>query len=162
MPNHGAFDPHEAQDEATSARRALPLLDDIAIATPCFVDWNSMVGDERVRFCGECQKQVYNLSNMNADEAEALVREREGDLCARLYRRADGTVLTADCPKGTSSQLGDIPITTMGMVAPRDPPELHLDLDDDVGVPGVRIAIFLALLGGLVAALYFFGGLFRG
>jgi hypothetical protein len=33
-------------------------------------------------------------------QAEALLRETEGRLCARLYRRADGTILTENCPAG--------------------------------------------------------------
>ena len=60
-----------------------------------------MVGDERVRFCGQCQKHVYNFSAMTPQEIAAVVREKEGRLCARFYRRADGTMLTADCPLGT-------------------------------------------------------------
>jgi len=83
-------------------RRALPLLDSVRIASPCSADWNQMVGDDRVRFCGSCQKNVYDLSKMTREEGEALIRDHEvaGDLCARLYRRADGTLLTADCPVG--------------------------------------------------------------
>jgi hypothetical protein len=76
------------------------LLDDLRIATPCQADWNEMTGDDRVRFCGRCEKNVYNLSAMTRDQAESLVREKEGRLCVRLYRRQDGTVLTADCPVG--------------------------------------------------------------
>lgn len=37
---------------------------------------------------------------MTRREAEALLREKEGQLCARLYRRADGTILTENCPVG--------------------------------------------------------------
>jgi hypothetical protein len=59
-----------------------------------------MTGDDRARFCAQCQKPVYDLSNMTADEAVALIRSREGKLCARFYRRIDGTILTADCPVG--------------------------------------------------------------
>jgi hypothetical protein len=80
--------------------RKLPLLDDIRIATPCSESWDGMVGTEQVRFCGGCMKNVYNLSAMTRDEAEAVIREKEGDLCARLYRRKDGTVITADCTVG--------------------------------------------------------------
>lgn len=76
------------------------LLDNLRIATPCRVDWDDMEGDDRVRFCGRCRKNVYNLSALRRDEAEALVRQKEGRLCVRFYRRADGTVLTADCPVG--------------------------------------------------------------
>jgi hypothetical protein len=37
---------------------------------------------------------------MTAAEAENLILTREGRLCIRLYKRADGTVLTMDCPVG--------------------------------------------------------------
>jgi len=57
-----------------------------------------MVGDERARLCLQCQKHVYNFSAMTEAEIAQVVREKEGRLCARFYRRADGTMLTADCP----------------------------------------------------------------
>ena len=79
----------------------LPIhLEDLRIATPCLADWNEMVGDDQVRFCGKCEKNVYNVIAMTRDAAESLVREKEGQLCVRLWKRADGTVLTADCPVG--------------------------------------------------------------
>jgi hypothetical protein len=78
----------------------LPVLEDLRIATPCNADWDEMAGDARVRFCGKCEKNVYNLSEMPRTEAESLVREREGRLCVRFYQRQDGTVLTTDCPMG--------------------------------------------------------------
>jgi hypothetical protein len=40
---------------------------------------------------------VYNLSEMSQESAEALIAETEGRLCVRFYQRADGTVLTRDC-----------------------------------------------------------------
>jgi len=80
--------------------RSLPLLEDVAIAAPCSADWEQMVGDDRVRFCRSCEKNVYNLSGMPRDEAEALLAARDGKMCVRLYKRADGTVLTSDCPVG--------------------------------------------------------------
>jgi hypothetical protein len=79
---------------------ATQLLQVVDVATPCHAEWNSMTGDDRSRFCGQCRKNVYNLSAMSADQAVALIREKEGDLCVRLYRRTDGTVLTGDCPVG--------------------------------------------------------------
>src|SRR6267142_5668090 len=71
------------------------MLDRISIAAPCSADWDSMPGSDRVRHCGQCNKNVYNLSEMTRRQAEALIREKEGQLCARLYRRADGTILTS-------------------------------------------------------------------
>lgn len=76
------------------------LLESITIASPCQVDWNLMTGDEQVRYCGQCQLNVYNLSGMTREEAETLVRGTEGRLCVRYFQRADGTVITRDCPVG--------------------------------------------------------------
>ena len=72
-------------------------LDSVGIATSCPASWEDMKGDARVRFCGSCMLHVYNLSEMRRQEAEALVREKEGRLCVRFYRRPDGTLLTKDC-----------------------------------------------------------------
>jgi hypothetical protein len=58
-----------------------------------------MAGDDRVRHCQECNLNVYNLSEMTRAQAERLIAEREGRLCVRFYRRADGTMLMQDCPR---------------------------------------------------------------
>lgn len=76
------------------------LLNNVKIASPCSQDWNEMIGTERRRFCGECKLNVYNLSGMSKQEAENLLLNAEGRLCVRFYRRADGSVLTKDCPVG--------------------------------------------------------------
>jgi hypothetical protein len=77
---------------------ALTILDEIRIATPCQANWDEMPGDDRVRSCPMCMRAVYNIASLTSVEAAALIAGREGRLCARLYRRADGTVVTADCP----------------------------------------------------------------
>jgi hypothetical protein len=81
------------------------LLADVRIASPCNARWEDMDGDERSRFCRHCSKHVYNFSEMTAQDATALIREREGRLCARFYQRTDGTVLTNDCPVGAERPL---------------------------------------------------------
>lgn len=75
-------------------------LNNIKIASPCSADWDMMYGDERKRFCGDCKLNVYNLSGMSKDEAESLITNFEGRLCVRFHQRADGTVITKDCPVG--------------------------------------------------------------
>ena len=70
------------------------------IATPCSARWSTMRGDERVRFCDACRKNVYDFSQMTLDEIEDLLQRTEGKICARLWQRADGKVLTADCKIG--------------------------------------------------------------
>jgi hypothetical protein len=37
---------------------------------------------------------------MSRQEAEALITKTEGRLCVRFYRRADGSILTQNCPVG--------------------------------------------------------------
>lgn len=84
-----------------AGRRSLPMLDQIAVASPCNASWDEMVGDERVRFCLSCEKNVYNLSAMAREDAERLLQERAGgEVCVRYYKRADGTLMTSDCPVG--------------------------------------------------------------
>jgi hypothetical protein len=78
----------------------LGLLEQVRIASPCPVRWDDMQGDERVRFCGQCSLNVYNLSEMTREEAEKLILSKQGRLCAGFFRRADGTVITRDCPVG--------------------------------------------------------------
>ena len=75
-------------------------LDQVHIAAPCNADWDNMFGDERVRFCGQCNLNVYNLSEMTKSDAELLVARTEGRLCVRYYRRTDGSILTRNCPEG--------------------------------------------------------------
>ena len=75
-------------------------LSHVRVAAPCRADWESMRGNERVRFCGQCSMNVYNLSNMTKQDAEALILNTEGRLCVRYYHRADGSILTANCPVG--------------------------------------------------------------
>ncbi len=72
----------------------------IRVASPCPADWNTMAGDERMRHCSECNLNVYNLSAMTEREVQRLVANSQGRVCGRFYRRADGTMLTQDCPRG--------------------------------------------------------------
>jgi len=78
----------------------ISLLDRVVIASPCNASWAHMHGDDKVRFCDLCKLNVYNFSAMTKPEAERLIIEKEGRLCATFYRRLDGTILTRDCPIG--------------------------------------------------------------
>jgi len=89
-------------------KRSLPtfsLLPRLRIASPCTESWDAMEGDERVRHCSKCERDVFHLSAMTRAEVEALLAAHqalpeEGLPCVRFYRRSDGTILTADCPVG--------------------------------------------------------------
>jgi hypothetical protein len=81
------------------------VLENVSIAKPCPASWDRMRGNDRVRFCDGCQLNVYNISAMSAADAARLVAETEGRLCLRFYRRADGTILTQDCPVGLAARV---------------------------------------------------------
>jgi hypothetical protein len=81
-------------------RRFSSPLANVSVAAPCPADWDSMIGGDRVRFCSQCQLNVYNLSTMSKFEAEFLIARTAGRLCVRFYRRKDGSILTDNCPVG--------------------------------------------------------------
>lgn len=62
--------------------------------SPCSADWDRMVGNERVRYCPECKRDVYDFSRMSDKDVEQLLSRREQRLCARVRQRPDGTVVT--------------------------------------------------------------------
>jgi hypothetical protein len=75
-------------------------IDEIEISSPCTVSWDDMRaagGDGRVRFCGQCRQNVYNVEAMSRVQARRLIAARERRVCVRILRRPDGTVVTADC-----------------------------------------------------------------
>lgn len=79
-----------------------PLLTNLPIPKPCNQSLGTMTGDDRKRFCGERQKSVHDLGALTQTETESLVQTVGPDghpPCVQFYRRADGTVLTADSPR---------------------------------------------------------------
>jgi hypothetical protein len=68
----------------------------VHVASPCSVAWQEMLGDGNVRFCTRCQLNVYNFREMTEAEVDRLLVEREGKLCAKIYQRASGSILTKD------------------------------------------------------------------
>src|SRR5215470_11348444 len=71
-------------------------LDQLKIVSPCSTDWDQMSGDEKRRFCVECDKFVYNFSQMTRQQVEAIVSIHQGQMCARITRRPDGSLLTLE------------------------------------------------------------------
>lgn len=76
------------------------FLSRISIAAPCSADWDAMPGTERIRNCGDCKKNVYNISDMTEKEAEAFLLENNTSKCVTYFQRQDGTILTDNCPVG--------------------------------------------------------------
>jgi ankyrin repeat protein len=74
-------------------------LDQIRVASPCEAEWDSMIGNDRVRFCEHCNLHVNNLSAMTRQDALRLVAQSGGRLCVRYEQRTDGEILTTNFPK---------------------------------------------------------------
>ena len=70
----------------------------VVVKSPCSVKWETMEGDEKVRFCGECKLHVHNLSAVSEQEAAAIVTRLEGRGCVYFRKTANGTIVTDNCP----------------------------------------------------------------
>jgi hypothetical protein len=58
----------------------------LKVSEPCSAEWDSMSGNERVRFCAHCRLHVHNLSEVTPREALDLVLRSGGRLCLRIER----------------------------------------------------------------------------
>ena len=68
------------------------FIDAVEVKTPCSEEWDEMAGNDVVRFCSHCSKNVNDLSAMTRRQAEKLVRRSGGSLCVR-YRKQPETGL---------------------------------------------------------------------
>jgi len=81
------------------------VLSKVQVSKPCPANWREMRGDAKVRHCTHCALNVYNISEMSREEAADLIQKTEGRLCIRYFSRADGTIITKDCPQGMQAGL---------------------------------------------------------
>src|SRR5688500_11879240 len=72
-------------------RKPTRSLDLIKIDSPCQADWDSMIGNDQVRFCQHCNLHVRDLSAMTRPEARRLVARSQGRLCVRYVVNPDGS-----------------------------------------------------------------------
>jgi hypothetical protein len=72
--------------------------EEIAIESPCGVDWDGMKpADMKKRFCDACKMHVHDLSQMTRREAKALLAsERTEGLCVRYLHDQHGEVVFTD------------------------------------------------------------------
>jgi len=73
--------------------------DRITIPAPCDADWDSMIGNDQVRFCEHCNLEVTDLSAMTRHEAMRLVARSQGRLCVRFIQRPDGGIVSRTVPE---------------------------------------------------------------
>lgn len=71
----------------------------LSIPEPCGVDWNTMTGDDRRRFCASCSKHVTHLSRMSETDAKSFLLDNPG-ACIQVEVIGD-TILFEAAPKTT-------------------------------------------------------------
>ena len=58
----------------------------------CPQKWDSMTGDEQIRHCGMCKKNIHNLEEFREEEAQAIIEE--GTNCVRMEANHRGQIKT--------------------------------------------------------------------
>jgi len=82
-------------------QKQLLTQDDYKLAkTGCPFAWGENPDNpkDRVKYCTECNAQVYNFSGFDMAEAQSLIFKRENRTNAPLFKREDGKFMTVDCP----------------------------------------------------------------
>jgi hypothetical protein len=70
------------EDESMDAEE---LVDWLQVSSPCNRSWLLMEGDETKRFCGGCEKYVYNVAALSRTEVIALMQsDDERKVCKRV------------------------------------------------------------------------------
>lgn len=55
----------------------------VRVKGPCSESWDEMTGNDKVRFCSHCAKDVNDVSKMTRRDAMRMVRRSKGGLCVR-------------------------------------------------------------------------------
>ena len=61
-------------------------IDSVEVKGPCTEDWEKMHGNDLVRFCSHCAKDVKDLSALTRKEAMRMVRASNGGICIRYVK----------------------------------------------------------------------------
>src|SRR5262245_5574283 len=129
------------------------MLDRLKIVSPCPTDWDQMSGDEKKRFCSDCDKFVYDFSQMTRRQVEDLVSIHQGRMCARLTRRPDGSLLPLEPPpmrpidnRRASPVVNATLAAILGISAPANAPY--------VNIPAAQLIVRSGVDGGDVKTPY--------
>jgi len=62
------------------------LFQQLHIASPCSVDWDSMIGNDRVRFCEHCRLSVHHVDALSRKQLRRLIARSHGRICVNYTR----------------------------------------------------------------------------
>ncbi len=78
----------------------------LAVTSPCTQDWDSMIGNDRVRFCEHCSLHVHNVSEMTRAKALRLAHRSHGRLCVRYHSTTQDPIITRTPGSRRLHQIG--------------------------------------------------------
>lgn len=56
----------------------------LTIPEPCHEDWAKMTPTEQGKFCGSCQKEVFDMTTESEDDVAQKIHQSKGELCVRI------------------------------------------------------------------------------
>ena len=71
------------------------LIQQLRIASPCEVDWDAMIGNDRVRFCEHCRLSVHHVDSLNRKQLRRLIARSHGRLCVNYTQSNVQTAVNA-------------------------------------------------------------------
>src|SRR5688500_13732733 len=86
-------------ERSVAMPQSIRSFDRMNIPAPCDADWDSMIGNDQVRFCEHCNLRVTDLSAMTRRKAMDFVARAEGRVCVRFIQKPNGRVLTRTMPE---------------------------------------------------------------
>lgn len=85
------------------------------VKSPCSESWDEMVGNDVVRFCSHCAKDVTNISEMTPTEATKFVKNSNGNICIRLIKSSQDAATHFEAERIPPRRL--LPVLASGLVA---------------------------------------------
>lgn len=76
----------------------LKIINSLEVSSPCHND-NFATNSTETKsgwHCGECNKEVHDLSRYNQKDILKLINETKGNFCALIRRKADGSIITKE------------------------------------------------------------------
>ncbi len=89
----------EKVERGLAVSKPISSFNRMKIAAPCDADWESMAGNDQVRFCEHCNLHVTDLSSLSRRDAMELVARSQGRICVRFIPTPSGGVLTRTLPE---------------------------------------------------------------
>jgi hypothetical protein len=124
----------------------------VSFPGPCDEKWEAMTPAGCDRVCGRCDKVIHDLSQLELDEAETLLRGNPG-ACVRASIGADGTVALKPKSGGGVRRMVIAAAATAGLLAAGAPALARQDrpqgaIAGRVATFGIRIRVTATGPGG--------------